>query len=95
MARNDASIESFKDLAGKRVSMGNSGTSYRTTTEMLMQEHGWDITVLTPVENLSHEQGAEALRAGQIGAFVYMIGHPYAVVKETVETRKCIPPSLS
>lgn len=85
VARNDSGIESFKDLAGKRISMGSPGASYRATMEMLMREYGWDTSVLTPVENLSPEQGADALGAGTIDAFVYMIGHPYAVVGDAVK----------
>src|SRR5690554_5334318 len=41
MARPDADIESFEDLVGKRVNIGNPGSGQRNTMELLMEEYGW------------------------------------------------------
>ncbi len=41
VARADAGIESFDDLLGKRVNVGNPGSGQRGTMEVLMDAKGW------------------------------------------------------
>jgi TRAP transporter TAXI family solute receptor len=41
VARADAGIETFEDLKGKRVNVGNPGSGQRGTMEVLMDAMGW------------------------------------------------------
>lgn len=53
VARRDAGIESFDDLKGKRVNIGNPGSGQRATLEVLMAAKGWDKNVFSLANELS------------------------------------------
>lgn len=73
----DADIRSFADLAGRRVSMGNPGASYRTLAEMLMGEYKMAPNSIEAVENMSPADAVQAVANGQLDAMIYVIGHPF------------------
>ena len=41
VARADSGIDTFDDLKGKRVNIGNPGSGQRNTMEVVMQAYGW------------------------------------------------------
>ena len=43
IARADSGIESFDDLKGKRVNIGNPGSGQRATMEVVMDAKGWTL----------------------------------------------------
>ena len=43
VVRDDTSIQSWQDLDGKRVNIGNVGSGHRATFEELVREHGQDL----------------------------------------------------
>lgn len=87
VAHGDADINSFDDLKGKRVNIGNPGSGQRFTMEALMAAKGWtrdDFALATELESTVQ---ARALCDDQIDAFVFTVGHPNDSILDT--TRSC------
>jgi TRAP transporter solute receptor, TAXI family len=80
----DSGIKAFSDLKGKRVAMGTPGASYWTTAELFMREYGWTTDDVHTVQDISADGMGKALCAGQVDAFIYAIGHPYAMIQDAV-----------
>jgi len=77
----DSKINSFEDLKGKRVNIGNAGSGQRATMEVLMAAYGMDANddFAVATELTSTEQ-SNALCDGKIDAYVYTVGVPNAGV---------------
>ena len=86
MARDDANISTFKDLAGKRVNIGDPGSGNRSTMELLMKEYGWTEDTFKIATDLKPAEMAGALRDDKIAASIYVVGHPNASFKEASST---------
>ncbi|QQS55695.1 MAG: TAXI family TRAP transporter solute-binding subunit [Candidatus Competibacteraceae bacterium] len=85
VARRDAGIQSFDDLKGKRVNIGNPGSGQRATLEVLMDAKGWDKRVFSLANDLSASEQSLALCHDRVQAMVYVVGHPNASVAQAVE----------
>lgn len=85
VARKDSSIQSFDDLKGKRVNIGNPGSGQRGTMEVVMNAKGWKMSDLAPSELKSAEQ-AKALCDDKVQAIVFTVGHPSGSIKEATTT---------
>ncbi len=88
VARDDAGISNFKDLAGKRVNLGDPGSGNRSTMELLMKEYGWTPEIYKLATDLKPAEMAGALCDNKIDAYVYVVGHPNGSIKEAVTTCK-------
>ena len=84
VARRDAGIESFDDLKGKRVNIGNPGSGQRATLEVLMAAKGWDKNVFSLANELSASEQSLALCHDRVQTMVYVVGHPNASVAQAV-----------
>jgi len=82
VARDDRDIDSFDDLKGKRVYVGQAASSRREAMDVLMEAHGWTGGEITGVSEFEGANLAEALCDGEFDAFVYTIGHPNPTVRE-------------
>jgi TRAP transporter TAXI family solute receptor len=82
VARADAGIESFEDLQGKRVNVGNPGSGQRATMEVLMEAMGWTMSDFSLAAELKASEMASALCDGNIDAFAYVVGHPSGAIQE-------------
>jgi hypothetical protein len=82
VARGGRDIDTFEDLKGKRVYVGEEGSSRRNATDVLMDAHGWTGEEVTDVSTFKASNLAEALCDGEFDAFVYTIGHPNPTVRE-------------
>ncbi|MCC5989092.1 MAG: TAXI family TRAP transporter solute-binding subunit [Pararhodobacter sp.] len=82
VARADAGITSFEDLAGKRVNIGNPGSGQRGTMEVVMEVMGWDMDTFSVVSELQAGEQAQALCDNNIDAMVYTVGHPSGAIQE-------------
>ncbi len=74
--RADAGIESFDDLLGKRVNVGNPGSGQRGTMEVLMDAKGWTMDDFAVASELQAAEQSQALCDNNIDAMVYTVGHP-------------------
>ncbi|MDR1360152.1 MAG: TAXI family TRAP transporter solute-binding subunit [Deltaproteobacteria bacterium] len=86
VARDDAKIKVFEDLAGKRMNVGDPGSGNRSTLELLMTEYGWTDAVFSLAADLKASEMASALCDNKIDAYVYVVGHPNASIKEASVT---------
>jgi len=82
VARADAGIETFEDLAGKRVNVGNPGSGQRGTMEVLMAEMGWTMDTFSVASELQAAEQSQALCDNNIDAMVYTVGHPSGSIQE-------------
>lgn len=82
VARRDAGIQSFDDLRGKRVNIGNPGSGQRATMEVVMKAKGWDKKVFSLANELSASEQSLALCHDRVQAMVYIVGHPNASVAQ-------------
>ena len=82
VARADGGIESFEDLAGKRVNIGNPGSGQRATMDVVMEATGMTEDDFSLVSELKATEQAQAMCDNKIDAFVYQVGHPNGSIQE-------------
>ncbi len=75
-------LDAFEDLKGKRIYLGEEGSSRRNAMKVLMDAHGWSGDEVTDVSTFKASNLAEALCDGEFDAFIYTIGHPNPTVRE-------------
>ncbi len=86
VARDDANIKEMKDLAGKRVNLGEPGSGNRNTFELLMKEMGWTASSFALAADLKSAEMANALCENKIDAYVYIVAHPNGSIREASST---------
>ncbi len=82
LVRDGSGIESFSDLVGKRVNIGNPGSGNRATMELVMDSFGIANTDFADATEFPGDVMLEAMCNGELDAAVYTIGHPSALIKE-------------
>jgi uncharacterized protein len=93
VARADSGIETFDDLKGKRVNVGNPGSGQRSTMEVLMAAKGWTMDDFALASELKSAEQAQALADNKIDAICFTVGHPSGTIQEATTTvdAKLIP----
>jgi len=86
LARKDANIINFDDLKGKRVNIGNAGSGTRSTWEVIERAVGWERSDLRLAAELKSAETGQALCDNKIDAYFFLVGHPAALIQETVST---------
>lgn len=86
VARADAGIESFADIEGKRVNVGQPGSGTRSLMDLLMAERGWTTADLAVSAELAPAEQSAALCDNNIDAFAYAVGHPAGAIQEATTT---------
>ncbi|HET6522074.1 MAG TPA: TAXI family TRAP transporter solute-binding subunit [Geminicoccaceae bacterium] len=86
VARADSGIETFQDLKGKRVNLGNPGSGQRATMDVLLDALGWTTADFSLASELKSSEQAQALADNKIDAFVFTVGHPSGSIEEAVST---------
>lgn len=87
LARADAGIKKFEDLAGKRVNIGNAGSGSRGTMDVAMQAKGMKLADFALATELKSSEQANAVCDNKIDAMVFTVGHPSGSIKEA--TTEC------
>ncbi|MEM1284523.1 MAG: TAXI family TRAP transporter solute-binding subunit [Pseudomonadota bacterium] len=82
----DSEVESFSDLAGLRVNVGNPGSGQRATMEVVMDAFGISMDDFAVATEFQGAEMAQALCNGQIDAMIYTVGHPAAAITEVSTT---------
>ena len=95
VARTDSGVETFDDLKGKRVNVGNPGSGQRSTMEVLMDAKGWTMDDFALASELKSAEQAQALSDNNVDAIVFTVGHPNGSIQEATTTldAKLIPVS--
>ncbi len=86
VARKDAGITNFEDLKGKRVNIGNAGSGTRSTWEVIEKAVGWQRSDLKLAAELKSAETGQALCDNKLDAYFFLVGHPAALIQETVST---------
>ncbi len=88
IARKDANIRSLKDLAGKRVNIGNPGSGTEATWEVMWKAlgHASKTADLKLAAQLKSAETPQALCDNKIDAFFWLVGNPAALNKEATTT---------
>lgn len=82
VARADSNINTFDDLLGKRVNIGDPGSGQRANMEALMEVYEWTTNDFQFASELKASEHSEALCDNRIDAFLYTVGHPNASIVE-------------
>jgi TRAP transporter TAXI family solute receptor len=76
----DSGINTWSDLGGKRVNVGNPGSGQRGTMEVLMAAHGTSLGDFSVATEFTSTEQSKALCDGRIDAYGYTVGVPNAGV---------------
>lgn len=82
----DSEVDSFNDLRGLRVNVGNPGSGQRATMEVVMGAYGIEMSDFAVATEFQGSEMAQALCNGQIDAMIYTVGHPAAAITEVSTT---------
>ena len=82
VARKDANIETFDDLKGKRVNVGNPGSGTRETLEAILEAKGWTLDDFSLASELKSAEQAAALCDNKVDAIFFTVGHPAGTIQE-------------
>jgi TRAP transporter TAXI family solute receptor len=85
LAGKDSGIQSWNDLEGKRVNIGNPGSGQRGTFEVLMEAHGIDESWFGQTTELTSTEQSGALCDGNIDAYGYTVGVPNSGVAQAAD----------
>ena len=89
VVKADSEFKSAKDLAGKKVAVGNAGSGAATSAERFFRHIGvWDN--FSP-QFLGYSAAASAFKDGKIDAFWVLVGYPNASVIEAATQTKIRP----
>jgi len=93
IARVDSGIETFADLQGKRVNVGNPGSGQRATMDVVLNAMGWSIDDFALASELQSAEQAAALGDNNVDAIIFTVGHPNGSIQEATTTvdAKLIP----
>jgi TRAP transporter TAXI family solute receptor len=93
IARADAGIETFADLKGKRVNVGNPGSGQLATMEVVMDALGWTMDDFALASELKPAEQSAALGDNKVDAIIYTVGNPNGSIQEATTTvdAKLIP----
>jgi uncharacterized protein len=86
LVRPDAGVETFEDVRGKRVNVGNPGSGQRATVERLMEEMGWTMDDFSLASELPSREQAAALCDNRIDVILFTVGHPSGSIQEPIAT---------
>ncbi len=81
----DSGVEGFDDIAGKRVSIGNSGSGMLNTVRAMLDAKGMSEDDFEP-EYLRAAEAPDFLRDGRIDCFFYTVGIGGAAIQDITTT---------
>jgi len=76
VTRKDANINSYKDLKGKRINIGNEGSGNESTALAMFKSTNLKVSDLKIASRLSSVEMPDALIDNKIDGYFYMVGHP-------------------
>lgn len=82
VARSDSGINTFDDLKGKRVNIGNPGSGQRGTMEVIMETKGWTKDDFSLASELKSSEQSQALCDNKVDAIIFTVGHPNGSIQE-------------
>ena len=96
IASGSSGINSWGDLKGKVVNVGNPGSGQRGTMEVLMNAMGVDNSYFKGVTELTSSEQVKALCDGKIDAYGYSVGFPNGAMEQAATcAAKALPINLT
>ena len=86
VARADSGIQQVTDLKGKRFNVGNPGSGTVASWEIMAGALGMTNKDLKLASELKPAEMGQALCDNKIDAYLYLVGHPAGLIKETTTT---------
>ena len=87
LARDDSGIRTLRDLAGKRIGIGDDGSGMRATAEEFIAAEGWNASSFAAMVSLKSPEQATALCSGRVDALLSTTGNPNGGMQEI--TSRC------
>ncbi|MFC4667378.1 TAXI family TRAP transporter solute-binding subunit [Seohaeicola nanhaiensis] len=93
VARADSGVNTFEDLFGKRVNVGNPGSGQRATMDVVLNAMGKSDKDFALASELKPAEQSAALGDNKVDAIIYTVGHPNGSIQEATSTvdAKLIP----
>ncbi|GHF56820.1 TAXI family TRAP transporter solute-binding subunit [Seohaeicola zhoushanensis] len=93
VARADSGVNTFDDLFGKRVNVGNPGSGQRATMDVVLNAMGKSDKDFALASELKPAEQSAALGDNKVDAIIYTVGHPNGSIQEATSTvdAKLIP----
>jgi hypothetical protein len=88
LAAVDSGINTFEDLKGKTVNIGNPGSGQRGNAIDALTAAGIDFNTDLKAEAVKAAEAPGLLQDGRIDAFFYTVGHPSGAFKEATSGRR-------
>ena len=88
VAASDAGINSYEDLKGKAVAVGNPGSGQRQNFIDILNVYGMKHEDFGRAEGLKAAESPSMLQDGRIDAFIYTVGNPNGMIKESTAGRR-------
>ena len=85
IAGKGTGINSWGDLKGKVVNIGNPGSGQRGTMEVLMDKHGTSISDFKQATELTSSEQVGALCDGKVDAIGYTVGVPNGAIGQAID----------
>ena len=85
IAGKGTGINSWGDLKGKIVNIGNPGSGQRGTMEVLMEKHGTSIDDFKQATELTSSEQVGALCDGKVDAIGYTVGVPNGAIGQAID----------
>ena len=85
IAGKGTGINSWGDLKGKIVNIGNPGSGQRGTMEVLMEKHGTSIGDFKQATELTSSEQVGALCDGKVDAIGYTVGVPNGAIGQAID----------
>jgi len=85
ICQNSANVSSFRDIAGKRVSIGNPGSGILNTVRAMLDAYGMSESDFT-AEYLVAAEAPDFLRDGRIDCFFYTVGIGGGAIRDITST---------
>lgn len=83
----ESGIESVRDLAGRKVTIGSRGSGTRVNAVEVLEAHGIDLEDLEIQERLSYTGGLRALREGRVEVLFMTTAFPSRPLEELANDR--------
>ncbi len=84
LIKKDSGIESFKDLIGKRINIGNKGSGKRSVAELILNVMGWQKGDFSAVLELTTKQMGKAFCDGNVDILIEGLGNPSKFYEQMV-----------
>ncbi len=88
VAATESGIKSYADLKGKAIGVGNPGSGQRQNFIDILEMYGMKHEDFGRAEGLKAAESPKMLQDGRIDAFIYTVGSPNGMIKESTAGRR-------